>query len=129
MRESRLSALKAALVVVGLIFVFGIYPLMRIWPSGWQWIPPQPEYEQMIVGVYAVLGIFLLVASREPAKHRLLIAFTAWSSLVHGAIMAVQALLDPRDSGHFAGDVPALLLVGVVLLALMPAARTRALSD
>jgi len=80
------------------------------------------------VGIYAVPGSFLLIAAREPAKHRSLIAFPAWSSLVHGAIMAVQAVLDPRETGHFAGDVPALLLVGVVLLVLLPAARERSLS-
>ena len=51
MSDARFGTLKAVLVVVGLIFLFGVYPLMRVWPSGWQWIPPQPEYEQMIVGV------------------------------------------------------------------------------
>jgi len=75
------------LVLVGLIFLFGVYPLMMfLWPSGWRWQPNQPEYEQMILGVYATLGIFLLLAARNPSANRSLIAFTAWSSLVHGAI-------------------------------------------
>lgn len=71
--------LKAVLMVVGLIFVFAVYPLMMyLWPSGWRWQPNQTEYEQMILGVYATLGIFLLLASRNPSTNRSLIAFTAW---------------------------------------------------
>ena len=74
---------------LGLIFLFAVYPLMMyLWPSGWRWQPNQPEYEEMILGVYATLGIFLLLASRNPSENRSLIAFTAWSSLVHAAIMA-----------------------------------------
>lgn len=119
MSEARHSILRAVLIVVGLIFFAGIYPLMMIWPSGWQWQPSQPEYEQMIVGIYAVLGIYLLVASRDPDSHRSLIGFAAWSSLVHGAIMALQVMADPAERGHLIGDVPALLLVGVVLLVLL----------
>jgi hypothetical protein len=114
--------LQTLLVVVGLIFVFGVYPLMMyLWPSGWRWQPRQTEYEQMILGVYATLGIFLLLASRNLSAHRSLIAFTAWSSLVHAAIMAVQALHNPVEHGHLLGDIPALAIVGIALLALAPA--------
>jgi hypothetical protein len=75
---NRERALKVVLVLVGLIFLFAVYPLMMyLWPSGWRWQPNQPEYEQMILGVYATLGIFLLIASRNPSEHRSLIAFTA----------------------------------------------------
>ena len=49
-----------------------------------------PEYEQMILGVYATLGVFLLIASRNPLRHRSLIWFTVWSSVVHAGIMTVQ---------------------------------------
>src|SRR5215475_13002756 len=124
-RLNRESALKIVLILVGLIFLIGVYPLMMfLWPSGWRWQPNQPEYEQMILGVYATLGIFLLLASRNPAAHRSLIAFTAWSSLVHAGIMAVQALQNAGEHGHLLGDVPALVIVGVALLALAPAKTT-----
>src|SRR5713101_8972582 len=90
---NRQRALQVVLTLVGLIFLVGVYPLMMfLWPSGWRWQPHQPQYEQMILGVYATLGVFLLIASRRPAEHRSLIAFTAWSSLVHAGIMTVQAL-------------------------------------
>lgn len=113
--RSAVTHLRYALVVVGVVFVAGIYVLMQVWPSGWQWQPAQAEYEQMIVGVYAVLGVFLLVAARDPLEHLSLIWFTVWSSLAHGLIMLVQALRDPAETGHLVGDVPAIILVGLVL--------------
>jgi hypothetical protein len=112
---------EMALVVFGLIFLVGVYPLMMSWwPAGWRWQPNQPEYEQMILGIYATLGVFLIIASRNPLQNRSLIWFTVWSSLVHGGIMAVQAMNMPAEHGHLLGDVPALALVGIVLGILMP---------
>jgi len=122
---NREGTLKVVLVAVGLIFLFAVYPLMMyMWPSGWRWQPNQPEYEQMILGVYATLGIFLLLASRNPSEHRSLIAFTAWSSLVHAGIMAVQAFQNASERGHLMGDIPALVIVGIVLIALAPAKQS-----
>lgn len=118
--EQKVRALSKGLPVVGLIFVFGVWTFMHIWPSGWQWQPNQHEYEQMFQGVYATLGIFLILAARAPERHRSLILFTAWSSLVHAAIMAIQALSDVAERGHLIGDVPALAIVGIGLLALAP---------
>jgi len=116
----REKLLRVALVVFGLIYVFGLFLMMNLWPSAWTWEPRQAEYEQMMVGVYATLGVFLLLASRDPAAHRSLIWFTVWSSLVHGGIMAVQAFRDPAERANLVGDVPALLLVAVVLALLAP---------
>jgi hypothetical protein len=118
--------LRIALIVIGIAFLL-VYPLMLVWPSGWAWQPGQYEYEQMIVGIYATLGVFLLLASREPEAHLSLIWFTVWSSVVHGGIMAVQAVVDPAERGHLPGDVAALLLVAAVLGVLTPrVATTRA---
>jgi hypothetical protein len=118
--ETRLRCLRVALVLVGLIFIFGIYPLGLVWPSGWTWGHGPSHYLAMILGVYATLGIFLLIASREPMEHRSLIWFTVWSSIVHAGIMAVQALKDPPERGHLLGDVPALLIVAIALAVLTP---------
>lgn len=122
--QAREQYLKVALVVFGLIFLFGVTLLMRVWPSGWRWMPNQPLYEQMIIGVYATLGIFLLLATRDPARNRSLILFAAWSSLVHAAIMVWQSMHDATQRGHFMGDIPALVLVFIVLLALAPRGET-----
>ncbi len=124
---NRERALQVVLILVGLIFLVGVYPLMMfLWPSGWRWQPHQPEYEQMILGVYATLGVFLLIASRRPAENRSLIAFTAWSSLVHAGIMTVQALQNAAEHAHLLGDVPALIIVGIALIALAPPKATSA---
>ncbi|HUL15160.1 MAG TPA: DUF6632 domain-containing protein [Terriglobales bacterium] len=118
-----LAPLRVALVVVGIIFIVGIYPLTILWKSGWAWhMTGQSLYLQMILGVYATLGIFLFLASRDPLKNLSLIWFTVWSSIVHAGIMAVQAMVYPEHRGHLFGDVPALLLVGIVLALLTPRA-------
>lgn len=116
--------LRAALIVFGVAFLL-VYPLMVVWPSGWAWQPSQHEYEQMIVGIYATLGVFLIWAARAPEAHLSLIWFTVWSSAVHGGIMAVQAIVDPAERGHLPGDVLALLLVAIVLAVLTPRGVTR----
>lgn len=112
--------LRIALLVVGLVFIVGIYPLTILWPSGWSWNTGQSEYLQMILGIYATLGVFLVIASRNPLAHRSLIWFTVWSSVVHGGIMAAQSLANTQYMGHLWGDVAALLLVAAVLALLIP---------
>ena len=112
--------LSKALIVFGIIFLL-VYPIGLVWPSGWIWHGGDGSYYlQMICGVYAVLGVFLIMAAKAPDQHRSLISFTIWSSLVHAGIMAVQALGDEMETGHLVGDVPALLLVAVVLWFLSP---------
>ncbi len=119
--ETRIRYLRLALILVGLIFVFGIAPLTVLWPSGWSWhAHGRSEYLEMILGIYATLGIFLLIAARNPLDHVSLIWFTVWSSVVHGAIMAIQSIVDPEHLGHLWGDVPALLIVAIVLAILTP---------
>ena len=118
--SARIKYLRVALLLVGLIFTFGIYPLTILWPSGWSWHMGQSDYLQMILGIYATLGVFLMIASRNPLANLSLIWFTVWSSVVHGAIMAVQAFEDPAHRGHLLGDVPALIVVAAVLALLTP---------
>ena len=117
---NRLLYLRIVLIVVGLTFIFGIYPLGVVWPSGWTWGHGHSHYLMMILGLYATLGVFLLLASRNPDAHQSIIWFTVWSSVVHGAIMGVQAVTDPAERGHLLGDVPALILVAIVLAVLTP---------
>jgi hypothetical protein len=118
--SARPKLLQLALLVIGVIFVFAVYPLTRIWPSIWAWHTGQSEYLTMIMGIYATLRIFLLIASHNPLQHRSLIWFTVWSSIVHAGIMAVQALLNPQHIGHLYGDVLGLFVVAGVLMWLMP---------
>jgi hypothetical protein len=118
--ETKEKFLKMALRLFGVVFLL-VYPLSMVWPSGWVWHGGDGVYYfQMIVGVYAVLGIFLILAAINPREHRSLISFTVWSSVVHALIMAAQAIGDESEHGHLVGDVPALLLVAVVLGFLAP---------
>jgi hypothetical protein len=115
----RLLFLRIALIVIGLL-CFALYPLGIVWPSGWIWGHGHSHYLMMIVGVYATLGVFLLIASRNPAAHKSLIWFTIWSSVVHAAIMGAQSLTDAAERGHLLADVPALAIIAIVLAVLMP---------
>ncbi len=117
---SAYKLLQLALVVFGVVFLL-IYPLAVVWPSGWAWEsgpPYQTHLFMMIVGIYATLGIFLINAARNPAANLSLIWFTVVSSIVHSAIMAVQSFSDDH-MGHLWADVPALILVAVVLSVLV----------
>src|SRR5262245_27317439 len=86
MNESnRIKYLRIALWVFGLIFILGIWPLTQIWPSGWTWhTEGRSYYLEMIMGIYATLGIFLILAARNPLNNLSLIWFTVWSSVAHG---------------------------------------------
>jgi Family of unknown function (DUF6632) len=119
---ARIKYLRIALRLLGVTFIFGIYTLTLVWPSGWSWHTGHhtPHYLQMILGVYATLGIFLLFASRKPLAHLSLIWFTVWSSVVHAVVMAAQAIANPEQIAHLWGDVPTLLLVAAVLAFLTP---------
>ena len=76
----------------------------------------------MIIAIYATLGVFLLVASHNPNEHLSVVSFAIWSSIVHGAVMAVQSILNPMHMHHLFGDVPALFIIAAVLGFLSPGA-------
>jgi len=109
MRRER--ALKVALVLVGLLFSAAIYPLMMF-------VKQEPALAMML-SLYVTLGIFLLLAALNPSAHRSLIAFTAWSSFAHAAVMGEQALRHLIPSGELIG-VAALIIIGVALIMLGP---------
>jgi hypothetical protein len=109
--------LSYSLIVFGLAFCL-IYPLSMVWPSGWAWhegSPASSDYFMMIVGVYVTLGVFMILASRDPGANISLIRFVIWSSIIHALVMAWEATRNPMMAGHLYGDVPALLLIAVVL--------------
>jgi hypothetical protein len=105
-------ALKVVLVVVGLLFVATVYPLLMF--------VKQAPALAMMLSVYVTLGIFLLLAAREPSANPSLIAFTAWSSLAHAALMGVQAMRNYVARTELVG-VALLAVIGVTLIVLAPA--------
>jgi succinate-acetate transporter protein len=110
MRRER--ALKVVLVLVGLLFSALIYPLMMF-------VRQDPALAMML-SVYVTLGIFLLLAARNPSANRSLIAVAAWSSLAHAAVMSFQAFRNLISRGELVGSA-VLILIGVALIVLAPA--------
>jgi hypothetical protein len=118
--------LSAALIAFGAAFCL-IYPLAMFWPTGWAWhdgTPAANDYFLMIVGVYATLGVFMIMAAKKPEANASLIWFVVWSSIVHALIMAWESVRNPMMKGHLTGDVPVLLAVAIVLGVLMSRSRT-----
>jgi hypothetical protein len=112
---NRDRALKVVLVVVGLIFSGLVYPLTMF-------VRQEPALAMML-SIYVTLGIFLLLAARDPSANRSLIAFTAWSSIAHAALMAVQAFRNLIARGELVG-VAVLVVIGVALIVLAPAKQS-----
>jgi len=112
----RERALRVLLVVVGLLFCAGVYPLILM-------VKKDPALA-MMMSLYATLGVFLLLASRNPSAHRSLIAFAAWSSFAHATVMSVQAYLNFISRRELIGSA-VFILIGVALIALAPAKPMR----
>lgn len=111
----REKILKVLLAVIGLLFTVAVYPVTMI-----LWHRDQPGYTDAMMGsLYVILGILLLMAVRNPSAHRSLIAFAAWSSIAHAAVMAIMILRDSSDRGLLPG-VCIFLPIGIALVALAP---------
>jgi hypothetical protein len=109
---NRERALKIVLVLVGLLFCAAIYPLVLM--------AKQVPALAMTMSLYVTLGVFLMLASRNPSAHRSLIAFTAWSSFAHATVMGVQAYLG-FISGREIFGVATFIVIGAALISLVPA--------
>ena len=109
---NRERALKVVLVLVGLLFLAGVYPMILF-------VRQEPALAMML-SLYVTLGIFLLLAARDPSANRSLIAFTAWSSFAHAALMAVQVSCNMIPRGELMG-VAVFVIIGAALIVLAPA--------
>jgi hypothetical protein len=106
-------AQKVVLIIVGLLFVATVYPLIFL-------VRDEPTL-QMMLSLYVTLGVFLLLASRDPSAHRSLIAFAAWSSFAHAATMAVQSIGDVHERLHLLIGVAMFVIIGLALIVVSPA--------
>jgi hypothetical protein len=108
----RERALKVVLLLVGLLFSAGVYPLVVM-------LRQEPALA-MMMSLYVTLGVFLIMAARDPSANRSLIGFTAWSSLAHAVVMGLQAFRNMIARGELFG-VAALVIIGIALIVLAPA--------
>jgi hypothetical protein len=115
---------QIVLVIVGLLNLAQIYFLfMDLWHSAWL-LEGKNECGPMFLSFFIPVGVFLLIAARRPSEHRSMIALTAWWNISHGGVMAIQTV-EARMHGvpRSFSDVIAVLLIGVVLLAVLPPKR------
>ena len=113
----RERALKVVLVLVGLLFTAGVYPLI-----GSLLHPADSDTgDTMMLSLYVTLGVFLLIAVRNPSAHRSVIAFAAWSSFAHTVAMSILGLEIPSQKVGFLVGSAVLAVIGVALIALNPA--------
>jgi hypothetical protein len=110
-------ALKVVLVVVGLLFTAGIYPLIGSLLNA----AGSDMGDTMMLSIYVALGIFLLIAVRNPSANRSLIAFAAWSSFAHAVAMSILGLEIASQRVGFLVGSAVFVVIGVVLMALAPA--------
>jgi hypothetical protein len=116
---NRERVLKIVLVVLGLLFTAAIYPVVTSVRDGWQ--ANKEDALPMMMSLYFTMGIFLLLAARNPSANRSVIAFAAWSSFAHGAVMAVMSIHLPNERGDLLMAWAVFSIIGAVLLALAPA--------
>ncbi|PYV72273.1 MAG: hypothetical protein DMG96_26605 [Acidobacteria bacterium] len=117
MRRER--ALKIVLALVGLLFTAGIYPIvMYLWRPG-----NEPPGDTMMASLYVTLGIFLLLAVRNPSAHRSLIAYAGWANIAHATVMALMAIHPASDRSGLLTGTAIFIPIGVALIALAPAKK------
>src|ERR1700682_5875257 len=120
MRRER--AVKVVLVLVGLLFTATIYPLVMTVRDGWQ--ANKEDATPMMLSLYVTLGIFLLLAARNPSANRSVIAFAAWSSFAHASVMAVMALHLANEHGVLLSAAAFFSIIGAALIVLAPAKQS-----
>jgi len=116
---TRERALKIVLVLVGLLFTAAIYPIVTTVQDGWR--ANKEDALPMMMSLYFTLGIFLLLAARNPSANRSVIAFGAWSSFAHGAVMAVMSIHLADRRGGLLAAAAVFSVIGAILILLAPA--------
>jgi len=117
MRE---RAFKIVLVLIGLLFLAAIYPMTTFLLH-----PGQEESSlPMMLSLYTTLGVFLLLAARNPSANRTLIVFAGWANVAHAAVMVVQSFQMAGERAHLLLGVAMFGIIGVALIAFAPAKQT-----
>ena len=114
---ARLRALKVLMVVAGLLFLCGLYPIAM-----YLWHPDNGSSgDMMMLSLYVTMGVFLLIAVRDPSGYRTMIAYAAWANIAHATVMALMAIHPGSDRRGLLIATTAFGVIGVLLLVLAPA--------
>ena len=118
---NRERTLKIILVVLGVMQFGGsafsfVGAMMRL---------PRSIATPMLESVMMTLGVFLVLAARNPPAHRSLILYGGWANIAHAAVMAAMAI--PVATQRVELLIPAALAAvgGTLLLLFAPPAATR----
>jgi uncharacterized protein DUF6632 len=127
--EQRMFWLRALMIATGVFLVVGLPFMFDLWPGGFRWGHPggHPAYERMIIAIYFSLGVCLLAAARDPAKHGMLLDFTMLSSFLHAAVMTYDSFAQEHEMTHLVGDVPILFVLAALMLWLHPRWSSRSM--
>jgi len=108
------------MIVFGLLFLLGPTLYILLMPDAYRWAPYSQPYEHLTIALYASLGICLLIASKDPPSHIIIVDFTILSSILAGAAMTYNALFGDGEMIHLFLDIPLLYLIALVLILLYP---------
>ena len=114
--------LKVVLVLVGLIFLAGVYPLVTSIRNGW--LANKEDAEPMGLSLYVMMGIFLLIAARNPLANRGVITFAAWLNIAHAGVMTIMSIHLPNERQDLLVASAVFAAIGVALIALLPAKQS-----
>jgi len=120
--DAKRKLLRTVLLATAAFLMFLLPVLFDLWPAGFRWAHPAEHsaYERMIIAIYFALGVCLVPTALDPERHVMLIDFTILSSILHGAVMTYDALIQEHEMTHLVGDVPALFVLAGVLIWLHP---------
>ncbi len=116
---------RGVLIVLGLLFIASIYPIVLYLRNPGD----QPPGDTMMMSLYFTLGIFLLLAARNPVAHRSLISYAGWANVAHGAVMVAMAFRIPKDRHDFLVAAAVAIAIGICLIAVTPARPTAQLAS
>ena len=120
--DTKRTLLTVVLLATATFLILGLPFMFDFWPGGFRWSHPggHPAYERMIIAIYVALGVCLIPTALNPERHVILIDFTILSSLLHGAAMTYDALVQDHEMTHLVGDVPLLFVLAGMLIWLHP---------
>lgn len=117
---TKIKTLRIIMIVFGLLFLLGPALFILLMPDAYRWAPFSQPYEHLTIALYASLGICLLIASKDPPSHVIIVDFTILSSILAGVALTYNAFFGDGETIHLFLDIPLLYLIALVLILFYP---------